>query len=80
MNHSVLLLWNGRIRSNEEASIPTPKPPRLDGWRIAIVAFDGAPLGATSFAFAVFDLAVHYDAMPGLDLRIVSGEPDAAMI
>ena len=32
-----------------------------------------------SFAFGVFDAAVYYGALPELDVRIVSGEPDAAI-
>jgi len=47
--------------------------------RLVVVLFDGASLGIMSFAFGVFDLAVHYGAMPGLDVRVVAGEPDAAM-
>ena len=47
--------------------------------RLVVVIFDGMPLGIMSFAFGVFDLAVQYGATPDLDLRIVSGEPDAAM-
>lgn len=46
---------------------------------LVVVLFDGASLGIMSFAFGVFDLAVHYGAMPELDVRVVAGEPDAAM-
>lgn len=49
--------------------------PRSD--RLVVVLFDGASLGIMSFAFGVFDLAVHYGAMPDLDVRVVAGEPDA---
>jgi transcriptional regulator GlxA family with amidase domain len=45
--------------------------------RLVVVLFDGASLGIMSFAFGVFDLAVHYGAMPDLDVRVVSGEPSA---
>jgi transcriptional regulator GlxA family with amidase domain len=47
--------------------------------RLVVVVFNGASLGIMSFAFGVFDMAVHYGAMPGLDVRMVAGEPDAAM-
>jgi transcriptional regulator GlxA family with amidase domain len=47
--------------------------------RLVVVVFDGVSLGIMSFAFGVFDMAVQYGATPDLDLRIVSGEPDAAM-
>lgn len=47
--------------------------------RLVVVLFNGASLGIMSFAFGVFDLAVHYGAMPELDVRVVAGEPDAAM-
>jgi transcriptional regulator GlxA family with amidase domain len=32
-----------------------------------------------SFAFGVFDLAVHYGAMPDLDVRVVAGEPGTTL-
>ncbi|MEU7002989.1 helix-turn-helix domain-containing protein [Nonomuraea sp. NPDC046570] len=44
-----------------------------------MVVFDGALLGSMSFAFGVFDIAAHYGGLPDLDLRIVAGEPDAAI-
>jgi transcriptional regulator GlxA family with amidase domain len=47
--------------------------------RLVVVLFDGASLGIMSFAFGVFDLAVHYGAMPDLDVRVVSGEPSARL-
>ncbi len=47
--------------------------------QLVVVLFNGASLGIMSFAFGVFDLAVHYGAMPELDVRVVAGEPDAAM-
>jgi transcriptional regulator GlxA family with amidase domain len=50
-----------------------------DRTRLVVVLFDGASLGIMSFAFGVFDLAVHYGAMPELDVRVVAGEPDAVM-
>ncbi len=53
--------------------------PSADPTRLVVVLFDGASLGIMSFAFGVFDLAVHYGAMPELDVRVVAGEPDAAM-
>jgi transcriptional regulator GlxA family with amidase domain len=50
-----------------------------DRTRLVVILFDGASLGIMSFAFGVFDLAVHYGAMPELDVRVVAGEPDAVM-
>jgi transcriptional regulator GlxA family with amidase domain len=47
--------------------------------RLAVVVFDGVSLGIMSFAFGVFDMAEHYGAMPGLEVRLVAGEPDTAM-
>jgi transcriptional regulator GlxA family with amidase domain len=57
---------------NLPAASPTPR-------RLVVVVVDGASLGIMSFAFGVFDAAVYYGALPELDVRIVSGEPDAAM-
>jgi transcriptional regulator GlxA family with amidase domain len=54
-------------------------PHSADPTRLVVVLFDGASLGIMSFAFGVFDLAVHYGAMPELDVRVVAGEPDAVM-
>ena len=56
---------------NLPAASPTPR-------RLVVVVVDGASLGIMSFAFGVFDAAVYYGALPELDVRIVSGEPDAA--
>jgi transcriptional regulator GlxA family with amidase domain len=47
---------------------------------IAVVVFDGVSLGIMSFAFGVFDMAAHYGALPGLDVRLVCGEPDGALL
>jgi transcriptional regulator GlxA family with amidase domain len=47
--------------------------------RLVVVLFDGASMGVMSFAFGVFDMAVHYGAMPELDIRLVAGEPDAVL-
>jgi transcriptional regulator GlxA family with amidase domain len=47
--------------------------------RFVVVVFDGVSLGIMSFAFGVFDLAAHYGALPGLDVRVVSGECSAAL-
>jgi transcriptional regulator GlxA family with amidase domain len=54
-------------------------PHSADPTRLVVVLFDGASLGIMSFAFGVFDLAVHYGAMPELDVRVVAGEPGATM-
>ncbi|MFD0898908.1 GlxA family transcriptional regulator [Actinomadura sediminis] len=48
--------------------------------RLVVVVFDGALLGSMSFACGVFDIAAHYGALPGTDLRIVAGEPGAAIV
>ena len=47
--------------------------------RLAAVVFNGTPLGIMSFAFGVFDLARHYGALPGLDVRVVAGEPGTVL-
>ena len=47
--------------------------------RLVIVLFDGVSMGVMSFAFGVFDMAVHYGAMPKLDIRLVAGEPHAVL-
>jgi transcriptional regulator GlxA family with amidase domain len=47
--------------------------------RLVVVVFDGASLGIMSFAFGVFDMAVHYGTLPELDVRVVAGEPAAAI-
>jgi len=44
-----------------------------------VVVFDGVSLGIMSFAFGVFDLALYYGVLPDLDVRVVSGEPSAAI-
>jgi transcriptional regulator GlxA family with amidase domain len=43
------------------------------------VVFDGTPLGIMSFTIGVFDMAKHYGVLPDLDLRVVAGEPAAAL-
>jgi transcriptional regulator GlxA family with amidase domain len=50
----------------------------MTGQKIRVVVFDGASMGIMSFAFGVFDLAVHYRALD-LDLRVVAGEPAAVL-
>jgi transcriptional regulator GlxA family with amidase domain len=47
--------------------------------RLAVVIFDGVSLGIMSFAFGVFDMAKHHGALPDLEVRVVSGEPAAAL-
>ena len=49
------------------------------GQRIVVVVFDGVSLGIMSFAFGVFDMALHYGVLPDLDVRVVSGEPATAL-
>jgi transcriptional regulator GlxA family with amidase domain len=44
-----------------------------------VVIVDGASLGIMSFAFGVFDAADYYGVLPDLGVRVVSGEPDAAI-
>ncbi len=47
--------------------------------RLAVVVFNGASLGAMSFAFGVFDMASQFGELPGLQIRVVGGEPDTAL-
>ncbi|TCO62184.1 transcriptional regulator GlxA family with amidase domain [Actinocrispum wychmicini] len=47
--------------------------------RLAVVVFNGVSLGIMSFAFGVFDMATAQGELPGLDVRVVGGEPDAAL-
>jgi transcriptional regulator GlxA family with amidase domain len=47
--------------------------------RFVVVVFDGVSLGIMSFGFGVFDMAKHYGVLPDLDVRVVSGEPMAAL-
>lgn len=47
--------------------------------RFVVVVFDGVSVGIMSFAFGVFDLAKHYGVLPDLEVRVVSGEPAAAL-
>jgi transcriptional regulator GlxA family with amidase domain len=47
--------------------------------RFVVVVFDGVSLGIMSFAFGVFDMAMHYGVLPDLDVRVVSGEPATAL-
>jgi transcriptional regulator GlxA family with amidase domain len=47
--------------------------------RLVVVVFDGVSMGIMSFAFGVFDMAIQYGELPGLDVRVVAGEPNAAM-
>jgi transcriptional regulator GlxA family with amidase domain len=57
---------------NLAAASPTPQ-------RLVVVIVDGASLGIMSFAFGVFDAADYYGVLTDLDVRVVSGEPDAAI-
>src|SRR2546430_16266489 len=47
--------------------------------RFVVVVFDGVSLGIMSFAFGVFDMAVHYGVLPDLELRVLAGEPATAV-
>ena len=47
--------------------------------RFVVVVFDGVSLGIMSFAFGVFDMAKHYGVLDDLDVRVVAGEPSAAL-
>jgi hypothetical protein len=47
--------------------------------RFVVVAFNGISLGIMSFAFGVFDMAKSHGVLPDLDVRVVSGEPAAAI-
>ena len=44
-----------------------------------VVVFNGVSLGIMSFAFGVFDMAAHYGVLPDIDIRVVSGEDNAAL-
>jgi transcriptional regulator GlxA family with amidase domain len=47
--------------------------------RFVVVVFDGVSLGIMSFAFGVFDMAVHYGVLPDLEVRVLAGEPATAV-
>ncbi|MEV3919709.1 GlxA family transcriptional regulator [Actinomadura coerulea] len=62
--------------ADDRGEAQAPDVPR----RLVVVVFDGALMGSMSFACGVFDIAAYYGALPGLDLRIVAGEPGAAIV
>jgi transcriptional regulator GlxA family with amidase domain len=47
--------------------------------RLAVVVFDGTPIGILSFAVGVFDLAVQYGAITDLTVQIVGGQHDTTI-
>ncbi|WP_340681589.1 helix-turn-helix domain-containing protein [Amycolatopsis coloradensis] len=47
--------------------------------RLAVVVFNGASLGAMSFAFGVFEMASAFGELPDLELKVVGGEPGTAL-
>jgi transcriptional regulator GlxA family with amidase domain len=47
--------------------------------RYVVVVFDGVSLGIMSFAFGVFDMAASYGVLPGIEIKIVSGEVSATL-
>ncbi|MEV4313088.1 helix-turn-helix domain-containing protein [Actinocrispum sp. NPDC049592] len=47
--------------------------------KLVVVVFDGVPMSILSFAFGVFDMAVQHGELPGLEVRVVGGEPDAEL-
>ncbi len=47
--------------------------------RLVVVVSAGTSLGMMSFAFGVFDMAVHHGALPELDVRLVAGEPSGTI-
>jgi hypothetical protein len=51
----------------------------MPGKRFVIVVFDGIPFGALSFGFGVFELGMSFGALPGLEVSVVSGEPEATL-
>ena len=55
------------------------KPAACPTERFVVVVFDGVSLGIMSFAFGVFDMAVHYGVLPDLEVRVVAGEPATAI-
>jgi transcriptional regulator GlxA family with amidase domain len=52
---------------------------QLPARRFVVVVFDGVSLGIMSFAFGVFDMAKSYGVLSDLDVRVVAGEPAAAL-
>ncbi|WP_412515395.1 hypothetical protein K8Z49_25225 [Actinomadura madurae] len=64
------------FRIEGQGRLPAVDVPRS----LVVVVFNGALLGSMSFAFGVFEIAAHYGVLPGSDLRIVAGEPDAALV
>lgn len=57
----------------------TTVPGKSQSQRLVVVVFDGVSLGIMSFAFGVFEMAKHYGVLPDLDVRVVAGEPAAAL-
>ena len=47
--------------------------------RYVVVVFDGVSLGIMSFAFGVFDMAASYGVLPDIEIKVVSGEKEAAL-
>ncbi len=47
--------------------------------KLVVVVFDGVPMSILSFAFGVFDMAVQHGELPGLEVQVVGGEPEAAL-
>jgi len=44
-----------------------------------VTVFNGVPLGVVSLGFSVFEVGLYYRALPGIDVRIVSGEPETVL-
>lgn len=44
-----------------------------------VAVFNGVPLGVVSLGFSVFEVGRYYQALPGIDVRIVSGEPETVL-
>jgi len=47
--------------------------------RFVVVVFNGVPLGVVSFGFGVFEVGLFYNALPGIDVRVVAGEPGTVL-
>ncbi|HZR50304.1 MAG TPA: helix-turn-helix domain-containing protein [Streptosporangiaceae bacterium] len=47
--------------------------------RFVVVVFNGVPLGVVTFGFGVFEVGQFYNALPGIEVRVVAGEPETVL-
>ncbi|MBP2326530.1 transcriptional regulator GlxA family with amidase domain [Kibdelosporangium banguiense] len=66
-------------RDNTMAVIDPAVAEQISVRHLAVVVFDSVSLGIMSFAFGVFDMAAAHGELSDLDVRVVSGEPDATL-